>query len=143
MKLKLIIAAALTLSATAVAQDWTLVSVHEQQLTFADKEQIRRNAVAASVWVLESFPELRHVGDNGYAHRSRSLRYVFNCSETTYAIAEWIMYERPLGHGRPVWADRSQTPSFLSVVPGDPQAALMAAACGGPALAQGPRTPAN
>jgi hypothetical protein len=137
-------AAALTLSAgAAAAQDWTLVSVHDQQLTFADKERVRRNAVAASLWALESFPELRYVGDDSYPHRSRSLRYVFNCSEATYAIAEWIMYERPLGHGRRVWTDRAATPSFVQVQPSDSQAALMAAACGGTALARAPYSPAN
>jgi hypothetical protein len=136
-------AAALTLSGAAAAQDWTLVSVHDQQLTFADKEQVKRNAVAASLWALESYPELRHAANDWYPHRSRSVRYVFNCSEATYAIAEWIMYERALGHGRPVWADRADAPTFLHVQSSDPQAALMAAACGGTALALARSTPAN
>jgi len=139
MKLKLAVAAAVAAAAVslgAAAQEWKLVSIDDDQLTFADGGRIQRNAVAASLWALESYPEVRQVDDGWYAHRSRSLRYVFNCSEQTYAIAQWIMHEGALGHGEAVWADRAAAPTFVRVHAGDPQAGLLAAACGGAALAQ-------
>ena len=147
MKFKLVVAAAaamIAISLGAAAQEWKLVSLDDQQLTFADGGRVVRNPVAASLWVLESYPETRHAGDGGYPHRSRSLRYVFNCSEETYAIAQWIMHEGALGHGEAVWADRAAAPTFVRVHAGDPQAGLLAAACGGAALAQhGPSGRAN
>ncbi|HXV09025.1 MAG TPA: surface-adhesin E family protein [Burkholderiales bacterium] len=139
MKLKLVVAAAVAtaaMSLSAAAQDWKLVSLDDQQLTFTDGGRVARNPVAASLWVLESYPEVRHVGEGWYPHRSRSLRYVFNCSEETYAIAQWILHQGALGHGDAVWADRATAPAFAQVHAGDPQAALLAAACSGTALAQ-------
>jgi hypothetical protein len=133
MKLELAVAAAVAAAAVsfgATAQDWKLVALDGGQLTFADGGRIQRNAVAASLWALESYPEARHVDDGWYPHRSRSLRYVFNCSEQTYAIAQWVLHEGALGHGDAVWADRAAAPAFVQVQPGDPQAALLAAACG-------------
>jgi hypothetical protein len=147
MKLRLVVAAAAATAAMslgAAAQDWKLVALDDQQLTFADGGRVGRNPVAASLWVLESYPEVRHMGDGSYPHRSRSLRYVFNCSEETYAIAQWILHQGALGHGDAVWADRATAPAFAQVHAGDPQAALLAAACSGTALAQhGPTGRAN
>jgi hypothetical protein len=139
MKLKLAVVAAVAAAAVssgATAQDWKLVALDGEQLTFADGGRIQRNAVAASLWALESYPEARHVDDGWYPHRSRSLRYVFNCSEQTYAIAQWVLHQGALGHGEAVWADRAAAPAFAPVHAGDPQAALLAEACGGSALAQ-------
>jgi hypothetical protein len=147
MNFKLAVAAAaamIAISLGAAAQEWKLVALDDQQLTFADGGRVVRNPVAASLWVLESYPEARHAGDGGYPHRSRSLRYVFNCSEETYAIAQWILHQGALGHGEAVWADRATVPVFAQVRAGDSQAALLAAACSGTALAQhGPGARAN
>ena len=128
--------AAVAVSFGATAQDWELVALDGGQLTFADGGRIQRNAVAASLWALESYPEVRHLDDGWYPHRSRSLRYVFNCSEQTYTIAQWVLHEGALGHGEAVWADRAAAAAFAPVQTGDPQAALLAAACGGSALAE-------
>jgi hypothetical protein len=139
MKLKLVVAAAVAAGAVsfgAIAQDWKLVALDDEQLTFADGGRIQRNAVAASLWALESYPEVRPLDDGWYPHRSRSLRYVFNCREQTYAIAQWILHEGALGHGEAVWAERATAPVFAEVHAGDASAALLAAACGDSALAQ-------
>jgi len=147
MKLKLIVAAAAAMMAVSLvttAQDWKLVAFDDAQLTFADGGRVVRNPVAASVWALESYPDVRHAVEGWYPHRSRSLRYVFNCSEGTYAVAQWILHQGALGHGDAVWADRATAPVFTPVRAGDSQAALLAAACSGTALAQhGPGGRAN
>jgi hypothetical protein len=139
MRFKLVVVAAaamIAISLGVAAQDWKLVSLDNQQLTFADGGRVVRNPVAASLWVLESYPEVRHMADGWYPHRSRSLRYVFNCSEGTFTIAQWILHQGGLGHGEAVWADRATAPAFAQVHAGDPQAVLLAAACSGTALAQ-------
>lgn len=139
MKLKLAIVSAViggALSLGAAAQDWTLVALDSGRLTFADGARVQRNQVAASVWALESFAEVRHLGDGRYPYRSRSLRYVFNCSEDSYTIAESIMHEGVLGHGATVWSGRTEVPSFVRTGMGHHETALRAAACEGTALAQ-------
>ena len=140
MKLKLAVTAAATVMAVslaAAAQDWKLVALDDAQLTFADGGRIQRNGVAASLWALESYSDVHHMdAGNWYPHRSRSLRYVFNCSEGTYAIAQWILHEGALGHGAAVWADRAPAPVFTKVDAGDSRAALLAAACDDTVLAR-------
>jgi len=142
MQLKLALLGGLTagvLSLGAAAQEWKLVAQDGAQLTFADGARAQRNAVAASIWVLESFAETHHIGEDGAAYRSRSLRYVFNCSAQTYAIAEWAVHQGSLGHGATLRTTRIEVPTFVHTRAGDSAAALSALACVGPALAQDKR----
>ena len=129
-----VVAAAVSFNAAA-AQDWQLVQADAEQLTFVDRARIAKNEVAASMWVLESFAHRQYIGDNTYQHRSRSLHYVFNCAERTYALSEWVMYDGTLGHGEIAWANWVGVPTFLKVEAGDREAALLAAACGDSVLA--------
>jgi hypothetical protein len=139
MKFKLALVstvAAAALSLGAAAQEWELVALDSGQLTFVDGARVQRNQVAASVWALESFAEVHYIGEHSDPYRSRSLRYVINCSEDTYAIAESVMHEGELGHGATVWSGRTQVPTFVRTSVGEHEAALLAAACQGTALAQ-------
>ena len=137
MKLHMLLAiaaAAVSFSAPA-AQDWQLVQADADQLTFVDRARIVKNEVAASVWVLESFAKLQSIGDDTYQHRSRSVHYVFNCVERTYAISEWVMFDGTLGHGEIAWANWVGVPTFSRIESGDREAGLLAAACGDSVLA--------
>jgi NAD(P)-dependent dehydrogenase (short-subunit alcohol dehydrogenase family) len=137
MKLRMLLAiaaAAVSLSATA-AQDWQLVQADADQLTFVDRSRVVKNEVAASVWVLESFAHLQSIGDDHYQHRSRSVHYVFNCVERTYAISEWAMFDGTLGHGEIAWANWVADPTFSRVEASDREAGVLAAACGDSVLA--------
>lgn len=137
MKLRTLLAsaaAAVSLSAAA-AQDWQLVQADAEHLTFVDRARIAKNEVAASMWVLESFAHPQYVGDDRYPHRSRSLHYVFNCEERTYAVSEWVMYDGTLGHGEIAWANWVGVPTFSRIEEGDREASLLSAACGDNVLA--------
>ena len=137
MKLRIFVAiAALAASLSAAAsQDWQLVQADSEQLTFVDRGRIVKNEVAASVWVLESFAHQQSIGDDRFQHRSRSLHYVFNCVERTYAVSEWVMYDGTLGHGEIAWANWVGDPAFVRVEDGGREASLLAAACGDSVLA--------
>jgi hypothetical protein len=137
MKLRTLLAiasAAVSFSAAA-GQDWQLVRADAEHLTFVDRARVAKNEVAASMWVLESFAHPQYIGDDRYAHRSRSLHYVFNCEERTYAISEWVMYDGTLGHGEIAWANWVGVPTFSRIEEGDREAGLLAAACGDNVLA--------
>jgi surface-adhesin protein E len=137
MKLRMlfaIAAAALSLNAAA-GQDWQLVQADTEQLTFVDRGRVVKNEVAASVWVLESFAHQQSIGDDRYQHRSRTLHYVFNCVERTYAVSEWVMFDGTLGHGEIAWANWVGDPTFLRVEDGGREAGLLAVACGDSILA--------
>jgi len=126
----LAIAAAAASFSAAAAQDWQLLQADGKHLTFVDRARLARNEVAASMWVLESFAHPQTIGDDGYPHRSRSVHYVFNCQERTYAISEWVMYDGTLGHGDIAWANWVGIPTFSRIAEGDPEASLLSAACG-------------
>ena len=100
-----------------------------------DRGRIVKNEVAASAWVLESFAHQQSIGDDRFQHRSRSLHYVFNCVERTYAVPEWVMYDGTLGHGEIAWANWVGDPAFVRVEDGSREASLLAAACGDSVLA--------
>ena len=132
MKTKLTVLGALAaaaLSLGATAQEWNLVAMDSAQLTFADGTSVKRNEIAASAWVLESFTAVNHTDPNWRPYRSRSVRYVFNCGERTYTIAESILHAGALGHGASGPPLRTEVPTFAAADKGSPQAALLAAVC--------------
>ena len=123
MKTKLTVLGALAaaaLSLGATAQEWNLVAINSAQLTFAEQHGIKRNEIAASAWVLESFTAVNHTDPNWRPYRSRSVRYVFNCGERTYTIAESILHAGALGHGASGPPLRTEVPTFAAADTGSP-----------------------
>jgi hypothetical protein len=91
-----------------------LVALDDQQLTFADGGRVVRNAVAASLWVLESYPEVRHVGRRGMRIAPARCATCSTAAAGNLPIAQWICTRARSGH-EAVWADRATAPAFAQV----------------------------
>lgn len=141
--LTLIAATAATVSFGVAAQDWQPLPAGQEQVVLADASSAHRNGVAASLRVLETYAHIQTIGDTAYPHRSRTVDYVFNCVEQTYARTGWTMFEGALGQGRVVWQRTVDGPEFVRISASGAQADLLAAACGSTALAGSPAASAN
>lgn len=144
MKLRtLIIAAAAGLSFGVAAQDWQPLPAGQKLVVLADGSSVHRNGVAATLRVLESYAHRQTIGDDAYPHRSRTVDYLFNCVDHTYARTGWTLFERALGQGGVVWQRTVDAPDFVAIAAGSEGADLLDAACGPTALAGSPAVRAN
>lgn len=97
----------------ANAADWRSVASTDGVNVFVDRESVHEDRGRLKVWVLKDYPDIRHIGDDFYPHRSALMLYVVACDERKLGYTQWSLQSGNLGSGRTVWADHIGDVSFL------------------------------
>jgi len=127
-----LVAAALTVSSTAFAAewssaewagaDWTLVGRDRNEIVFVDRSSVSGAGDLKKARVLRSFSTVQTIGDTAFAHNTEILLYAVQCKEQRLGFKQWTLTAGEIGTGATVWTGQIAQPVLYQ----DPDNALVA-----------------
>jgi hypothetical protein len=123
--------AAMIITSTALAEEWSLVAQDSDEIVFVDRTSIYQVGNLKKARMLRSFSTVHTIGDTAFPHKSEILLYAVRCEDRSLAFEQWTMTAGEIGTGATVWTGEVAQPSLYKD-PADPTfVSMIASVCNG------------
>lgn len=108
---------------------WLEVTSDNATALYVDSSSVKAEGEAVTAAVLQTFSKTQYMGEPIYPHRSRVMRYAFDCDSGELGYQAWTLYTGELASGSVVWGDSLDTAGYYKPSASDVHAVLVERVC--------------